>query len=145
MPRTKKAPARLAVDGVVALFSVCDTPRGPRKGALVIAMGAGKLYVHEQRHGAMQRVKDFVNQLKEQGDIDPAHWLECDVTAFVLRQRFIQADGFELPGTGPNPYEQPLPDDYEVEDGIKFARTVGTSRWMVLPQPAEANDEPIAA
>lgn len=98
--------AMLKVLGVTGLKSVCDTPKGVRKGALVMAATKTKLFVLRKRASTFDALHAAVDKYRSVLEINPAQWVEIDMATYAITHTFVvKSTGEQIPGTGLSPYD----------------------------------------
>lgn len=125
--------------GCVGLSSVCDTPAGVRKGALIIACTATKMFVLRKRVSTYAARDALVDKYRAAGKIQRSQWLEVDMAHYVVTHHFQTKDGERIPGTGPAPNELRQQDfaALELSDDIRLGCAPMKGGYALMPVPVE--------
>ena len=127
-----------SIIGVAGLASVADTPAGVRKGALIIAATATKLFVLRKRVSTYGALSALLAKYRDEGRILRGQWLEVDATRYAISQRFFaKASGIEIPGTGLAPRDMSKADfaALTLDDDIRLGCSVMKGGYALMPTP----------
>ena len=135
----------LKILGASGVISVADTPAGVRKGALIIAATATRMFVLRRRFSTHAAVRETVEAVRNAGRIQLSHWVETSPAIYALTHSFvIKGTTDEIPGTGPSPADlgPKATAALTLSDDIRLGCSVMKGGYALMPQLNDPEPEP---